>query len=329
MVRFKVIKGSHLLLGFAIIILALTLCALVVRYALTEPAARPTGAQASLVTDAPETMETKAVSAFVSDSAVVATIDRLMLDPKDRPGESAPTPGLQIEVIADAGTEPAKAAPRVLIYHTHTHEAYTQEPDDPYVALEEWRTADNAHNIVRVGEALTRLIRARGIEVVHDTTDHEQDELSTAYTRSLATLESYPEPFDLYIDLHRDAYSESVGPVTLSVENVHLARLMVLIGRGDNFDEKPYYTENYAFAQALTERLNRLQSGICREVLVKKNRYNQHIGVHSLLIEVGNNRNTLSEALASMPILADALAEQLLSPDTGEDVFVQLAADGK
>ena len=43
--------------------------------------------------------------------------------------------------------------------------------------------------------------------------------------------------------------------------------------------------------------------------MLKAGRFNQHVQVGCLLVEVGNNRNTLGEALASMPYLADALDE--------------------
>ena len=46
-----------------------------------------------------------------------------------------------------------------------------------------------------------------------------------------------------------------------------------------------------------------------RDRLVKTNRYNQHIGVYSILVEVGNNRNTLTEALNSMCPLSEVIAE--------------------
>ncbi|MFR2021686.1 MAG: stage II sporulation protein P [Christensenellales bacterium] len=46
---------------------------------------------------------------------------------------------------------------------------------------------------------------------------------------------------------------------------------------------------------------------MCREVKIKSGRFNQHILTGALLIEIGNNRNTLSEALAACPIIAEAL----------------------
>ena len=336
MVRFKVIKGSQLLLGAAILILALVICALVLKYTLSEPA-RPTSLQGNFVAGSESAAAAEAVSAFAAGTATQNEnggnneIEILILDPQHASAENEHTDEIvsdvDIEILPETVIAPESGKkPRVLIYHTHTHEAYEQVADDPYVALEAWRTADEAHSVVRVGEELASLLRERGFEVVHDATDHEQNELSTAYTRSLKTLQSYDVPFDLYIDLHRDAYVKNSGPQTVSAGDKQIARLMVLIGSGETFDVKPHYSENYAFAAALTAELNCALDGLCKDVLVKKNRYNQHIGVHSILIEAGNNRNTLSEVLASMPYLADAL-DRLMAAEPDKSPVIQLAAD--
>ena len=85
------------------------------------------------------------------------------------------------------------------------------------------------------------------------------------------------------------------------------AQLMLLVGDGGSYDEKPDYEANLAFATRLTEGLNALSPGLCRPVLVKHGRYNQHVGTPSLLVEAGHNLNTLEEALRAMPPLAEAL----------------------
>ena len=92
-------------------------------------------------------------------------------------------------VIRLLGAETETPRKRVLIYHTHTYEAYEQTQDDPYEETEKWRTADSAHNVVRVGEELAALLRSLGVEVVHDVTAFEPPNLSSAYTRSLEMLE--------------------------------------------------------------------------------------------------------------------------------------------
>ena len=50
--------------------------------------------------------------------------------------------------------------------------------------------------------------------------------------------------------------------------------------------------------------------------MVKDGRYNQHIGIFSILVEVGHNKNTLRQALNSIPPLADALYSLMIeAPD--------------
>ncbi len=290
MVRFKVIRASRLLLVLSIILLCAALALLAIRLISAEPRT-PSGGSASLVSAAGEA---EAGTAVVFASAAAASLRHT------RDGER-----IDIEVLPMPTEVPV--APRVLIYHTHTHEAYEQVSDDPYVALEAWRTSDADHSVVRVGEELAKQLRGYGFDVVHDTTDHEGEDLSTAYTRSIVTLQSYAEPFDLYIDLHRDACVAGQLPAFATAGGESAAQLMFLIGNGKGFDVKPYYEQNLAFANALETRINAIEPGLCKPVLVKDGRYNQHIGVFSILVEVGNNRNTLQEALNAIAPLAKGL----------------------
>ena len=300
MIHFKVIRASRLLLAMTIILLAAVLVFIGVRL-LAQRDRVPVNGTASLV-EAHEVDEAKAAQAFASSGN---TGSNLM-----RQGE-----GIEIEVIGQ--NEVSAPAPRVLIYHTHTHEAYEQTANDPYEAVEVWRTTDTAHSVVKVGEELATQLRQYGFDVIHDMTDHEAHQLATAYTRSLATLLSYKERFDLYIDLHRDAYVDG-DPITVSsAGGEEMAPVMLLIGNGKGFDVKPWYTQNLCFARALESRINSDAPGLCKPVLVKDGRYNQNIGVFSVLVEVGHNRNTLAQACNSVPPLAKAIYSLMwASPDS-------------
>ena len=183
--------------------------------------------------------------------------------------QPAETPGFAIEVLNVEVPQPK----RVLIYHTHTYEAFAQADGDRYQETETWRTADSAHNMIRVGEELTVLLQALGLEVTHDTTAFEPPVLSTAYTRSLEMLEKRKaagESYDLYIDLHRDAYVASYGgDNTVSIADTDVAKLMLLIGKGEGvtgqgYDVKPDWEKNLAISQAITDDLNEQASGLCR-----------------------------------------------------------------
>ena len=292
MVRFRVVRASRLLLVIAAVLLAAVLGLLA--YRIFSPGGEsPAITEANLV---------NAVSDEAKTEKVFASSNGAGPGNKAEPDADAV---MKIEVLAQ--TEPEKAAPSVLIYHTHTHEAYEQVSDDPYMALEAWRTKDADHSVVRVGSELAKQLEAYGMEAVHDVTDHECSDLSTAYTRSLETLEKYPRGFDLYIDLHRDAWTDGTERAYIASDGTSMAQLMMLIGNGKGFDEKPYYTQNLAFARALEKRINAVEPGLCKPVLVKDGRYNQHIGVFSILVEVGHNRNTLEEALNAVPALAEGI----------------------
>lgn len=224
--------------------------------------------------------------------------------------------GFHVQVIR-LTPAPTSAPHRVLIYHSHTYEAYAQTPDKPYHETEKWRSDDAKANVVAVGEALTAALAAYGVEVVHDTTAFEPPDLSGAYTRSLNMLQARRdrgEHYDLYIDLHRDAISATSTLLrTVRVGGVETARFMVLVGQGtaQGFSERPDWEANCAIAQRITDSLNRQAEQLCRDVKVKSGRFNQHIAPCCVLIECGNNYNTLDQVLCGVPYLAAAIVETL------------------
>lgn len=223
----------------------------------------------------------------------------------------------QSETMAAAQTADIERA-RVLIYHTHTWEAYEMEEDAAYQPTETWRTKDDRYNMVRVGEALAGELEKLGFVVVHDKTAFEPPNLSQAYTRSLKMLRerlAAGETYDYVLDIHRDAYSGLWNGANCveREDGERLAYVMLLVGKGtgatgSGFDERPDWPQNLALAEQITQELGALVPGISREVKIKSGRFNQHVSTGALLIEVGNNKNTLSEALASCPVIAEAIA---------------------
>jgi len=228
--------------------------------------------------------------------------------------EAAVDTSLRVEVVRNTAPPPMQGK-RVLIYHTHTWEAYEQVEGARYEETEKWRSKDNTVNMIAVGDALTAALEALGCEVVHDETAFEPPNLSTAYQRSLEMLEKRQEAgeqYDLYIDLHRDAVaSASTIKRTVNVAGEDIARFMVLVGKGQGYEVKPDWEANYAVAERLTRSLNGQVEGICRDIKVKTGRFNQHIAPCCVLIECGLNYNTLEQVLAGMPYLAQAVCDTL------------------
>ena len=224
--------------------------------------------------------------------------------------ETQPSDSFSMEVIRVGAVDCRQY--RVYIYHTHTYEAYQMDEQNRYVPTETWRTADPRYNVIRAGAELADCLRLAGVFVTHDSTAYEPPKLSTAYSRSLNGLEAAAaEGYDLYIDLHRDSYSQGNGPNTVTVDGKEMARLLILIGQGTgtDFDEKPNWEENQKAAQMISDALNDRADGLCRGVSMKSGRYNQQAATPIMLIEVGNNKNTLPEALAAMEPLARAICQ--------------------
>ncbi len=255
-----------------------------------------------------------ALTVDVDLSQPAATHKQQETEPEELPQAN----GVEVEILSK---EPSHGAPlRVLIYHTHTYEAYEPDFADQYKETERWRTADANFNIVRVGAELARLLRdTYGMTVMHDETAFEPPRLDSAYQRSLEAIENRAavgELYDLYIDLHRDAYVEGrFAENTIQAGGEAAARVMFLVGNGSGtyngaaFAQIPDWNRNLERAQAITEAINLEAPNLCRPVSVKSSRYNQHVSTGALLVEIGNNKNTLSEALQAVPFLARAIAE--------------------
>lgn len=249
-----------------------------------------------------------------------AATDTPEISPSPAPTETPqPTADMsfRVEVIRTTPEPAPWAGKRVLIYHSHTWEAYEQVPGAPYKETERWRTKDESCNMLAVGEALAAHLTALGLEVVHDRTAFEPPNLDGAYARSLTMLESRTdagEQYDLYIDLHRDALADtSTIRRTVETPGGTSARFMVLVGKGTTggYSVRPDWEANLVIARRITDALNAQVEGLARDVKIKTGRFNQHIAPRCVLIECGVNTNTLEQVLTGLPYLAQAIAEAL------------------
>ncbi len=214
------------------------------------------------------------------------------------------------EIETDFGEEP-----RILIYHTHLTEAYRQDGEDRYRESSEYRTFDDNYNLSAVGEKLKEELETMGYEVIHDTTNHEPPKLSTAYERSVKTMEKYDD-IDLYIDLHRDASGPANIDDVVVINGERCARMMFVVGKGlksdgTEYDPKPNFERTFSLAETIAEYVKEFDEGFMRETRVKRGRYNQHISDHCVLVEVGHNMNTLAEAKNAVKYLALAIDKTL------------------
>ena len=204
--------------------------------------------------------------------------------------------------------------PTVLIYHTHAMESYTPQTGEDYTEEVPFRTADLDYNMVSIGTRLAELLENAGISVLHDTTLHDAASYNGSYTSSRETVEGYLAQYPsirLVLDIHRDAAEDGNGhqvAATAETAQGDTARLMLVLGSEAGGLYNPNWQENYALAVKLQAVLEQNSPGLCRELRLTDQRYNQDLSPGALLIEVGAAGNTHDEALRAMTPLAEAIA---------------------
>ncbi len=204
--------------------------------------------------------------------------------------------------------------PTVLIYHTHAMESYTPQTGEDYTEEVPFRTADLDYNMVSIGTRLAELLENAGISVLHDTTLHDAASYNGSYASSRETVEKYLAQYPsirLVLDIHRDAAEDGSGhqvATTAETDQGDTARLMLVLGSEAGGLYNPNWQENYALAVKLQAVLEQESPGLCRELHLTDQRYNQDLSPGALLIEVGAAGNSHDEALRAMTPLAEAIA---------------------
>lgn len=194
--------------------------------------------------------------------------------------------------------------PRILIVHTHATEAYTQSGQDAYAESDPYRTTDDAHNVVRVGDEMAAAFAQAGLNVLHDRTLYDYPNYNGAYTRSreavAAYLETYPS-ISVVLDVHRDALGGTNGAVYKAVADSSIlsdcAQVMLVVGTQEAGGSHPDWRKNLTFAMALERELNQQYPTLARPITLRTSHYNQQLSPGSLLVEVGTHGNSLQEAI--------------------------------
>ena len=209
----------------------------------------------------------------------------------------------EVAVRPEVDGQPRAGGPQILIYHTHSQEAFADSGE--------------GETIVGAGSYLAQLLEAKGFTVYHDRSvyDVKDGELdrNKAYTYALEgigkILEENPS-IQVVIDLHRDGVRSGTHLVT-EVGGKPTAQIMFFNGLSQTPDgpipylENPYREENLAFSLQLQLKAEAYFPGFARKIYVKGLRYNQHLRPRSCLVEAGAQTNTYEEVLNAMEPLAE------------------------
>lgn len=211
--------------------------------------------------------------------------------------------------------------PAVLILHTHTTESYTRVEGEDYKESSAFRTLAEDYNMLSVGAHLTELLEAGGITVIHDRELHDYPSYNGSYSHARKALtrmlKEYPSVC-LVLDLHRDASADLNNQMRTraTVAGKPSAQIMFVVGTGSTALQNPHWEENLSLALKLQAQLERLAPGICRNVNLRAQRFNQDLHAGTLLVEVGAAGNTREEALTAVEVLAQAILD--LAKGTGD-----------
>jgi stage II sporulation protein P len=203
------------------------------------------------------------------------------------------------------------AKPEVLIYHSHTTEAYlTSEKDTTKTTF----NTDETRNVCAVGDAIEKELEEKyGIAVIHDKTLHNVGDYNAAYKKSGVTLDKYIKEygdFKLIIDLHRDSVNNK-NSVTTKINGENVAQFMFVVA-----DKNPKYAKQEKLINSMIGISNKLYPTLLRKLNVTVNHwgigfYNQNRSDNAVLIEVGAYSNTIDEAKNTGKYLSGIIAEQL------------------
>jgi len=214
----------------------------------------------------------------------------------------------------DMTIDKAGDAPKVLIYHTHSQEAFADSVP-----------GDTSTTIMGMGTYLTELLNAKGIPTLHhegvyDLIDGELDR-SKAYDLAEPEIKKIladNPSIEVLIDLHRDGVAEDTHLVT-EVNGKQVAQIMFFNGlsrtkaNGDiDYLYNPYIQDNLAFSLQMQLKAMELYPGFTRHIYLRGYCYNMNLMPKTLLIEAGAQTNTVEEMRGAMKLLAETLDSVLV-----------------
>lgn len=196
-------------------------------------------------------------------------------------------------------------SPQILIYHTHSKEDFADSTP-----------GDASQTVVGVGDRLTDILTEQyGYGVLHYTAEFDTIR-DDAYAKALPDIEKLLQEnpsIQVVIDVHRDSGVEGVHrAVDINGRSTATFMLFNGISRTKKTGEITYLAntnleDNLAFSFQMQVIAGEYYPGLTRKIYLKGYRYNMHLKSRYLLIELGDENNTLQEALNTCDPLAHIL----------------------
>ena len=204
--------------------------------------------------------------------------------------------------------------PQIYIFHTHGASEHFIDS----------KPGDKSESVVGVGTYLADILEKKyGYQVIHDETEYDRIngkiDRNKAYNKAATGLKKALKEnpsIQVVIDLHRDGVGNKVHRLT-TINGKKTAQVMFFNGLSRNRKGDIRYLKNdnlqanLSFSLQMKMKCMELYPNLAKPVYLKSYRYNLHMRKRSLLIELGNENNTLAEAKNAMGPLAKVLNQVL------------------
>lgn len=201
-----------------------------------------------------------------------------------------------------------------VIYHTHTTESYTKSKNYMYEANGVYRTLDTNANMIRIGEEMKKNLQQNGFAVFHDKTIYDYPDYNSSYSNAGKGIEQTLKKYKnakIVLDLHRDAISvntEQYKPV-VQIDGKKVAQFLIVIGTNQGGLKHSEWRENLKLALKIKQLSDEKYPGLCRNVILRKERFNQHVTNGAMIVEMGATGNTVEEVLETTKYFSEILVE--------------------
>lgn len=225
--------------------------------------------------------------------------------------EEEPVPEIEIEEQVEV--EEVTKVGKVLLYNTHSTEAYKPitKAVDGKLAVDQHQT----ENVVKMSDKLKSLLEINGVET---NTLKKKVSYSRAYKdiRPFVQKQLAENEYDLIIDIHRD----SAGPqaTTIVHEGESYAKVAFVLGQNN-----PSYKKNEAITNKFKTEMEKKIPGIMRNVISKggagvDGKYNQDLHPNLVLMELGGVGNSEEELNRTLTVISEVILEMLAVEENEE-----------
>ena len=194
----------------------------------------------------------------------------------------------------------------IIIYHTHTTEAYLPDNENLQEEIVDY-SLDPNYNVLEIGKTMKEALTDKGFNVLHIQNYHNLQGNDGAYQNSMATiknlLEKQNKNIDLIFDIHRDSYlSNFLNKNCVEIDGQKVANIRIIVSAGHEGWEN-----NLKWAVEIQKKADELYPNLFNPLYIYNGVYNQSLSKYAILIEVGNNGNTIEESKRSILYFSDII----------------------